>query len=71
MTDLFLDQNPPQQDVIFPTHTILHPNIDGVGITDVQDTPKSLCNRIQAKEAIQRHPICLKYADYDYILDEI
>ena len=39
--------------------------------TDVQDTPKSVCTRIQAKKAIQRPPICLKDAGYDYILDEI
>ena len=26
---------------------------------------------IQAKQFIQRHPICMTDADYDYILDEI
>ena len=26
---------------------------------------------IQAKKSIQRHPICMKDADYNYILDEI
>ena len=26
---------------------------------------------IQAKKSIQRHPICMTDADYDYISDEI
>ena len=54
-----------------PTRTILHPCIDVVRITGVQDIPKTVCNRIQAKKSIQEHPICLTNADYDYILDEI
>ena len=54
-----------------PTCTILHPCLDVVRITDVQYTPKTVCIRIQEKKSIQRHPICMTYADYDYILDEI
>ena len=34
-----------------------------------QDMSKS--NRIQGKKAIQRNPIIMTDADYDYILDEI
>ena len=59
-----------KQNIIFPTRTILHPFIDVVRITDVQYIPNTVCNRIQAKKAIQRHPIFLIYAYYDYILDE-
>ena len=34
-------------------------------------SPKTVFNRIQAKIAIQRHPICITDDAYDYILDEI
>ena len=37
----------------------------------VQDIPKKLCGRNKAKKAIQRHPIIMTDADYDYILDDI
>ena len=40
----------------------------------VQDIPKYICNRrlgCKAKKSIQRHPIIMTDADYDYILDEI
>ena len=30
-----------------------------------------MCNIIQAKKSIQRHPICLTDADYYYILYQI
>ena len=36
------------------------------------NTPhKSVYNGIEAKKSIKRHPICMKDADYDYILYEI
>ena len=31
----------------------------------------NICNRIQAKKSIQKHPIIMTDADYYYILDEI
>ena len=34
-------------------------------------TSLKVCNRIQAKKAIQIHHIFLTDVDYDYILDEI
>ena len=37
----------------------------------IQDIPKNVCNRIQAKQSIQRHPIIMTDVDYDYIFDEI
>ena len=58
-----------QYTIIVTTCKNLHPCLDVVGITDVQETPKSVCNIIQAKKDIQRHHICLIDADYDYILD--
>ena len=54
-----------------PTRTILHPGLEVNTITDIHDTPKSVCTRMQAKKYISRHPICLTNSDYDYILEEI
>ena len=54
-----------------PTRKILHPKLDATSITDIHDTPKSLCNRTQAKKSISGHPICLTDSGYDYILEEI
>ena len=56
--------------MIIPTRTILHPRIDVITIRYVQDIPKNLWNRIQAKKKL-RHPKIITDADYDYILDNI
>ena len=64
-------QQPLQQTIIIPTRTIIHPRLDVITIRYVQDIPKNVCNRIQAKKSIQRHPISMTDADYDYILYEI
>ena len=60
-----------QQTIIVPTWTILDPRLYIIIIRYVQYIPKNVCNRIQWKKAIQRHPISMNDADYDYILDEI
>ena len=60
-----------QQTIMVPTRTKLHPRIEVIIIGYVQDISNNLCNRIQAKKSIQRHPIIMTDADYDYILDEI
>ena len=70
-TNWYWEQQPLQQAIIVPTRTILHSRLDSVGITDIQDIPKSVRNSIQARKSIQGHPICLIDADYDYILDGI
>ena len=70
-TDWCWKQQSLQQNIIVPTRTILHQFLDVVRITDVQDIPETVCNRIQGKKSIQRHPIFMTDADYDYILDEI
>ena len=64
-------QQPLQHTIVVPTRTILHPCLDVIIIRYLQDIPKNLCSRNQAKKAIQRHPIIMADADYDYILDEI
>ena len=46
-TNWYWEQHPLKQAIIVPTCTILHPRLDVVGITDVQDTPKIVCNRIK------------------------
>ena len=49
-TNCYLKQQPLQHTIIVPTHTILHPRLDDITIRDVQDIPKTICNRIQAKK---------------------
>ena len=37
----------------------------------VKQIANSVCNINQAHNSLNRHPICLKDSDHDYILDEI
>ena len=60
-----------QHNIIFKTRAIIHPRLDVITITDVQYTPKNVCNGIKARKSMQRYPIFLTDEDYDYILDEI
>ena len=70
-TNWYCKQDPLQHTLMVTTRTILHPSLYVIKIRDVHDIPKNVCNRIQAKKSIQRHPISLTDPDYDYILDEI
>ena len=70
-TNWYWKQQPLRHTTIVPTRTILHPRLDIITIRYVQDTPKNVCNSIQAKKSVQRHPICMTGVDYRYILDEI
>ena len=70
-TNWYWKQQPLKQTIIVPTRTILHPRFDVIIIIYVQDIPKNPCIRNKAKKEIQRHPIVMTDADYDYILDEI
>ena len=38
-----------KHNIIAPTRTVIHPCLDLFRITDVQDIPKTVCNRIQEK----------------------
>ena len=40
-------KQPLQKNIIVTTCTTINPRLDVVGITDVQDIPKTVCNRIQ------------------------
>ena len=46
---MVLGKHPLQQAIIVPTRKILHPRLDVVGITDVKDIPKNVCNMIEAE----------------------
>ena len=70
-TNWYWKQQPLQQNIIVPKRTILYPCLDVITIRYVQYTPKNVCNSIQARKSMQRHPIIMTDADYDYILDKI
>ena len=70
-TNWYWKQQPLQQTIIVPTRTILHPRLDVIIIRYIQDIPKKLCSRNEAKKSIQRHPIIMTDTDYDYVMDEI
>ena len=70
-TNWYWKQQPLQQTIIAPTLTIIHPCLDVIIIRYVQDIPKNIFSRNQAKKSIQIHPIIMTDADYDYILNEI
>ena len=61
-----------QQQVIFvPTHTIVDPYLDVIVVKGVHGIPRSVCNRNQAVQDLQRHPICLTDSYHDSIIDWI
>ena len=66
----YWNQHPQHHFITVRARTILHPRLEVNDVTDFHDILKSVCNRIQAKKAISRHPICLTDSDYDYILEE-
>ena len=68
-TNCYWKQHSLQPNIIVTTIIIIHPRLDFVIIRYVQDIPKNVCNRIKEKISIQRHPICMTDADYDYILN--
>ena len=48
-TNWYWKQQPLQQNIIVTTIKIIHPRLDTVGITDVQDIHKHVFNRIKEK----------------------
>ena len=65
----YWEQKNHQQVIIFPTRTIAHPFLDVVAVKYVHDIPKIVCNSKNAKQAVQKHPICLTDSDRDCILE--
>ena len=49
-TNLYWKQHSLLKNIMVPTRTVLHPCLDVVRITDVQDIPKTICNRVQAED---------------------
>ena len=49
-TNWYRKQPPLQQTIVVPTRTILHPRLDVIILRYVQDTPKKLCSRNEAKK---------------------
>ena len=49
----------------------MHPCLDVIAVTEVQDIPKSVFNITQAHNDIQDNNSCLTDSDYDYIVDKI
>ena len=70
-TNWYWKQQPLQHTIIFPTRIIRNPRLEVIILRYVQDIPKKLCGRDEAKKSIQIHPIIMTDADYDYILDKI
>ena len=70
-TTCYWEQKQKQQVIISPTHTILHSCINFVVVKYVNDIPRSVCNRNQAKHNLQRNTICIIESYQYYILGEI
>ena len=70
-TNWYWDDKNHQQVIIVPTRDIVHPCLDFVAVKYVHDIPKIICNRNNAKQDLQKHPICLTDSDHDYILEAI
>ena len=68
-TNWFWEQKNQQQVIIVSTRNILHSCIDVVAVKDDNDIPRCICNRNQAKQALQRHNICLNEYYHDSILE--
>ena len=66
----YWEQKNKQQVIIVTTRTIVHPCLYVVAVKYVHDIPRSGCNRNQAKQDLQRHPIGLTDSDHDYIPEE-
>ena len=66
-TNWYWNQQPEHHVITVPTRTIIHPQLEVNAVTDFREIPTSVCSRTQEK-SISRQPICLTYADYDYIL---
>ena len=68
-TKYYWEQPPQQKNIIVPTRTIIHPCLDVINVTEVKK-PKRVCNKNQARKAIQMHTLCLKDSHHDFILEK-
>ena len=63
-----MGQKNQKQVIIVPTQNIVHPCLDVVAVKYVHDIPRSIFNRNQAKQDLQRHPIFITDSDHNDIL---
>ena len=57
--------------IIVPTHKIVHAFLDVLTVTEVKLPPKSVYKKNQAHKYFHRNTIFLTESDYDFIPDEI
>ena len=62
-TNWYWNQHPQHHSITVKTWKRLHPLIEVNAVTYFYAIPKSLYNRVQAKKAIPRQPICLTDSD--------
>ena len=67
----YWEQIQQQNNIIVTTRTIVRTCLNVLEVTDVKQTPNSVCNRNHAHKVLQRHHICLTDSGHDFILDEI
>ena len=71
ITNCYWKQNVNIYIVIISTRNIVRPCRDVSVIEDVTDISSIVCNKKQARQYFQRHPIFISDADHNYILYEI
>ena len=67
----YWNQKQQKQVIIFPTNTIVHTCIDAEKVKYFHEIPRSICNRNQEIQALQRNVIRLTDSDYNYTFEEI
>ena len=65
---MLLGKTQQRNNIIVTTHTILHPCIDVMAVTEVKK-PKCVCNINQARKALKRRHIFITDSDHYFILD--
>ena len=63
--------NSQKQSIIISTGTISHTCLEVSDIKHIVDIPRSICNKKQARQAVQSQPIFIVDGYHYYILDEI
>ena len=68
-TNWYWEHKKKQQVIVVPTQTIVYACLDVVAEKYVHGIPIIICNRNQAKNALQKHRIRLTDSDHEYILE--
>ena len=59
----------PQQVIVVPTRTIVHPCIFVIVVKYLQDIPRGVINRNQSQQYLQRNSICSTESNNSYTID--